>query len=90
MKFLLSLIAVCLVMITAKLYIPEVHADFEPTEEGKIIAEAIELTRNPVFKEAVKGIVTSCYVAVEKKGQIFNDEYPNGYAVVSFSEYVDC
>ncbi len=27
MKFLLSVIAVCLVMITAKLYIPEVQAD---------------------------------------------------------------
>ena len=90
MKFLLSIVAVCLVMITAKLYIPEVHADFEPTEEGKIIAEAIELTRNPVFNEAVRGIVQSCYVTVENKGQVFNDEYPNGYAVVSFSEYVDC
>ena len=61
-------------MITAKLYIPEAQADVEPTEEGKIIAEAIELTRNPVFKEAVKGIVQNCYVAVEQKGQVFDDE----------------
>ena len=32
MKFLLSVIAVCLVMITAKLYIPEAEADTTTTE----------------------------------------------------------
>ena len=46
MKFLLSVIAVCLLMITAKLYIPEANADIR-----------YELLSSYEFKRAVEKIV---------------------------------
>ena len=50
MKFLLSVIAVCLVMITTKLYIPEASAEVGGMSYN-------ELKRDPDFKEAVLFIV---------------------------------
>ena len=50
MKFLLSVIAVCLVMITAKLYIPEANADISYNDQ-------YELLSGYEFKKAVEKIV---------------------------------
>ena len=50
MKFLLSVIAVCLVMITSKLYIPEAHA-----EVGGM--DSWDLANDYDFKRAVKKVV---------------------------------
>ena len=56
MKFLLSVIALCLVMITAKLYIPEAQA-----EVGGM--NAYELRYDDDFVEAVTRTVgDNCYV----------------------------
>ena len=57
MKLLLSVIALCLVMITAKLYIPEVHAEVGGMNKNQLI-------NDPDFKEAVFHIVDSkCYTS---------------------------
>ena len=50
MKFLLSVIALCLVMITAKLYIPEANADISYNDQ-------YELLSSYEFKQAVEKIV---------------------------------
>ena len=50
MKFLLSVIAVCLLMITAKLYIPEANADISYNDQ-------YELLSSYEFKRAVERIV---------------------------------
>mgnify|MGYP001309813291 CR=1 FL=1 len=42
MKFLLSVIAVCLVMITAKLYIPEAQAEPLTGYETSLVLDAVE------------------------------------------------
>ena len=55
MKFLLSVIALCLVMITAKLYIPEVHAEVGGMNKNQLI-------NDPDFKEAVEDIIEDCIV----------------------------
>ena len=55
MKFLLSVIAVCLVMITSKLYIPEAHA-----EVGGM--DSYDLRSDYDFKRAVQSIVEYCSV----------------------------
>ena len=55
MKFLLSVIAVCLVMITAKLYIPEAQAKVGGMNKNQLI-------KDRDFKEAVFYIVDrKCY-----------------------------
>ena len=53
MKFLLSVIAVCLVMITTKLYIPEAKAEVAGMD-------SYELKYDYDFKDAVQGIVEEC------------------------------
>jgi len=59
MKFLLSVIAVCLVMITSKLYIPEAHA-----EVGGM--DTWILRHDDDFKEAVKYVVEyNCYTEAQ-------------------------
>lgn len=50
MKFLLSVIALCLVMITAKLYIPEAQAKVGGMDDG-------ELYMDRHFRLAVKRVV---------------------------------
>ena len=55
MKFLLSVIAVCLLMITAKLYIPEANADIR-----------YELLSSYEFKRAVEKIVEDEIEVVEE------------------------
>ena len=42
MKFLLSVIAVCLVLITGKLFIPELNAQEKSYEFKKAVAEVVE------------------------------------------------
>lgn len=60
MKVLLSIIAVCLIMITAKLYLPEASA-----EVGGM--DYYELSNDYDFREAVKSTINEeCRVA--KKG----------------------
>jgi hypothetical protein len=49
MKFLLSVIAVCLVMITAKLYIPEANADISYNNQYELLSDY-------EFKKAVEKI----------------------------------
>ena len=56
MKFLLSVIAVCLLMITAKLYIPEANADIR-----------YELLSSDEFKRAVEKIVEDEIEVVEEE-----------------------
>ncbi|MDA9957929.1 hypothetical protein N9D68_02725 [Gammaproteobacteria bacterium] len=53
MRFLLSVIAFCLVMITAKLYIPVAQADLDGVD-------IYTYEYNEDFKYAVKKIVKSC------------------------------
>ena len=56
MKFLLSVIAVCLVMITSKLYIPEAQAEVAGMDSW-------DLRSDYDFKKAVKHVVTDgCWV----------------------------
>ena len=50
MKFLLSVIALCLVMITAKLYIPEAQADIEGLYYW-------DMANNWEFKKAVANVI---------------------------------
>lgn len=59
MKFLLSVIAVCLVMITSKLYIPEAQAEVSGMDTW-------ELRFDDDFKEAVKYVVSyNCYTEAQ-------------------------
>jgi hypothetical protein len=53
MKFLLSVIAVCLVMITAKLYIPEAQAEVAGMD-------SYDLQYDYDFKDAVETIIEEC------------------------------
>ena len=78
-RFLLSVIAVCLVMITAKLYIPEAKA--QVADMG-----AYDLFYDPNFKKAV-GLVVSDYCSVRVRTYADVD---SGQAYVSFTENVDC
>jgi hypothetical protein len=55
MKVILSVIAVCLVMITTKLYIPEASAEVDGMGYN-------ELKRDRDFKKAVHAIIEDCYV----------------------------
>ena len=50
MKYILSVIAVCLVLITAKLYIPEANAEVDRMDH-------FELRRDIDFKKAVRYLV---------------------------------
>ena len=52
MKFLLSVIALCLVMITAKLYIPQAHA----AVDGKT---RYDLYRDSEFNSAVRTVIVN-------------------------------
>jgi hypothetical protein len=54
MKFLLSVIAVCLLMITAKLYIPQVQADVAGMDR-------YDLRNDYEFKNAVKDLISRDY-----------------------------
>ena len=56
MKFLLSVIALCLVMITAKLYIPEAQAEVAGMDQ-------FELKMDLDFKRAVYSLVERCAVS---------------------------
>ena len=53
MKFLLSVIAVCLVMITTKLYIPEAEAEVAGMD-------SYDLRYDYDFKDAVETIIEEC------------------------------
>jgi len=67
MRFLLSVIAVCLVMITAKLYIPEVQADLEGVD-------IYTYEYNEDFKYAVKKIAKeSIDEAIKKQNKELGD-----------------
>lgn len=55
MKFLLSVIALCLAMITAKLYIPEAQAKVGGMNKNQLINDRD-------FKEAVEDIIEDCRV----------------------------
>jgi hypothetical protein len=69
MKFLLSVIAVCLVMITAKLYIPEAKADVDGMD-------AFALMYDLDFQQAVGMVISSnCGVRVNETIRVYDPEY---------------
>ena len=69
MKFLLSVIAVCLVMITAKLYIPVVEAEVDGMD-------AYDLMYDLDFQQAVGAVVNSnCKVSVYETITIYDPSY---------------
>lgn len=69
MRFLLSVIAVCLVMITAKLYIPEAQAEVAGMD-------SFDLSNDFDFKQAVKRVVdNSCYVYISETIYVYDNEY---------------
>jgi len=79
MKFLLSVIAVCLVMITSKLYIPEAHA-----EVGGM--DYIDLQYDDDFTNAVKGVVSmACNINVSTYADVDGDT-----VWLNFYKNVDC
>ena len=64
MKYILSVIAVCLVLITAKLYIPEANAEVGGMNQ-------FDLRRDYDFRQAVKHIV-EYELSVPNKNQVEN------------------
>ena len=74
MKYILSVIAVCLVLITAKLYIPEANAEVARMDH-------YELRRDIDFKKAVRYLVendTDIETSIEK---IILEEIKRNYRV---------
>lgn len=81
MRFLLSVIAVCLLMITAKLYIPSVQAH----ELSKLDYRA--LARDRDFQKAVTKIVEDkCELNYYDSVYFYDYEY----VTISISEDIDC
>lgn len=82
MRFLLSVIAVCLVMITAKLYIPEVQADVDGMN-------AYELASDWEFIEGVRMVVEDCQIKVNETIYVYDPEYVENIQL-TFRERVRC
>ena len=69
MRFLLSVIAICLVMITAKLYIPELQAEVDGMD-------AYDLMYDSDFQQAVGMVVSSnCKVSIYETIYVYDPEY---------------
>ncbi len=66
MKYILSVIAVCLVLITAKLYIPEASADVAGMSQ-------FELRRDYDFKKAVRYLIENDYDIEDSIEDIIED-----------------
>ena len=80
MRFLLSVIAVCLVMITAKLYIPEAQAKVSGMD-------SYQLSNDFDFKQAVKRVVgNDCSVYISDTIYVYDHEY----ADLSVSGNISC
>jgi hypothetical protein len=80
-KGLLSIIAVCLVMITAKLYVPQVQAEVDGMD-------SFELRRDFDFKRAVENIIEDCSIDGSFSVYISDtDEY--AYGNLSYDD-IDC
>jgi hypothetical protein len=82
MRFLLSVIAVCLIMITAKLYIPDAQADVAGMD-------AYDLASDYEFIEGVRMVVENCQVKVNETIYVYDPEYIESIQL-SFRERVDC
>ena len=76
MKYILSVIAVCLVLITAKLYIPEASADVAGMNH-------LDLRRDYDFKKAVRYLIENDYDIEDSIEDIIED------CEVSYGE-IDC
>ena len=76
MKYILSVIAVCLVLITAKLYIPEASADVAGMNY-------LDLRRDYDFKKAVRYLIENDYDIEDSIEDIIED------CEVSYGE-IDC
>ena len=75
MKFLLSVIALCLVMITAKLYIPEAQADVAGMDEYDLMSDY-------AFNDAVTTIVkTECVVNSQDVKNVMSGSYKLTYQI---------
>jgi hypothetical protein len=67
MKFLLSVIALCLVMITAKLYVPQVQAEVDGMNW-------VQLIRDDDFRTAVRRTVReSCFLPYPTDQQMLSN-----------------
>ena len=82
MKFLLSVIALCLVMITAKLYVPQVQAEVDGMDYS-------DLRRDRDFKRAVEYIVENCSLYDGSFSVYVNDTYTYAYGNLSDTD-IDC
>jgi len=74
MKVLLSVIAVCLVMITAKLYIPEASAE-----------DVYDVVNSGYFEDAVEDIIENCTVYGTARGMSSGSAYI--YDVGSYANF---
>ena len=80
MRFLLSVIAVCLVMITAKLYIPEVKADVGGMD-------AYDLMYDLDFQQAVGMVISgNCKVRINETIRVYDPEYVENIKLDFFSK----
>ena len=83
MSIILSVIAVCLVMITAKLYIPQAQAEVDGMD-------SYSLSTDWDFKQAVKRVVnTSFSITVYENINVYNPEYVDDLTI-DFSANVSC
>ena len=79
MRFLLSVIAICLVMITGKLYIPEAQAEVAGMD-------SYELSSDYDFKRAVKRVIErDCTVYISDSIYVYDE-----YASLDVSGNVSC
>ena len=76
MRFILSVIAVCLVLITAKLYIPEVNAEVAGMNYT-------ELRRDRDFKKAVTYLIENDYDIEDEIEEIVIDTLRSNYQAKS-------
>ena len=65
MKILLNVIAVCLVMLTVKLYTPDANANLDNLSRG-------DLMTNTNFSNAVKVIIEKCELKGHMVGNYFS------------------
>ena len=94
MKFLLSVIAVCLLMITAKLYIPQVNAevdgmDYRDLRRDRDFKKAvIYLIENDYdIENAIEDKIEDCNISVNESVYTYQS---SNYINLSFTQNVNC
>ena len=80
MRFILSVIAVCLVLITAKLYLPQAHAEVDGMD-------SYDLSNDYDFRRAVERVVERrCSVSVSDTVYIYDSDYVS----IDLTGSIDC